>query len=269
MTLPLFQKGFRLFDGSALNAIVTQVNALTTPPGSPIVNTAISTAGAGTLTAAGIVGSIITRTGPTAAYTDTTATATQIISALSAGLTVGASWILYIENATKWVQTFAAGSGVTLSGLTTNSPWSTAIVFVRYSAANAVTFNVIATVPYSREDPTAVVGTADNGTTQTLTAAMITGGQFTSHVSTGGTTPSLTLPLGTAMDTAMPDFQVGQSYLLRVINSNSGTATIVTNTGWTLTGTLTLATNTTREFVVTKTGTATYTAVNVGTGTNS
>lgn len=119
----------------------------------------------------------------------------------------------------------------------------------------------------------AAVAAADNGTTQTLTAAMMTGGaggaSSVSHVSTGGTTPSLTLPLATAMDTALPNLPVGGSFRWRCINSNSGTATIVTNTGWTTAGTLTLATNTWRDFTITKTAAGAYTITSVGTGTNS
>ena len=118
-----------------------------------------------------------------------------------------------------------------------------------------------------------VVATADNGTTQTLTAAMVSSpnATYVVHTSTGGTTPSLTLPLVTALVAALPNAPVNYSYRLHVINSNSGTATIVTNTGWTLTGTLTLATNTTRDFLVTITSVAnaTATAVSIGTGTYS
>lgn len=121
----------------------------------------------------------------------------------------------------------------------------------------------------------AVVATADNGTTQTLTAAMISApnARFVSHVSTGGSTPSLTMPLATALLAALPNAVVGTSYVLRFINTNSGTTTIVTNTGWTLTGTLTLATNTTRDFLVTltniTTGSVAATGVSIGTGTTS
>lgn len=113
------------------------------------------------------------------------------------------------------------------------------------------------------------VATADNGTTQTLTAAMVTGGNFVAHVTTGGSTPSLTMPLATALIAAIPQFAIGQSYILRIINSNSGTATIVTNTGITTTGTLTVATGTTRDFLITYTAAATLTMVSIGTGTNS
>lgn len=120
-----------------------------------------------------------------------------------------------------------------------------------------------------------VVATADNGTTQTLTAAMISApnARTVTHLSAGGSTPSLTLPLATALLAALPNAVAGTSFLLRIINTNSGTATVVTNTGWTTTGTLTLATNTTRDFVVTltnvTTGSVAATLVSVGTGATS
>lgn len=117
-----------------------------------------------------------------------------------------------------------------------------------------------------------VFGTADNGTTQTLTAAMIAvpNAKTVYHLSTSGATPSLTLPLATAVFTQEgATFATGSSYVLRVINNNSGTATIVTNTGWTLTGTLTLATGTWREFLITAASATTLTAVVTGTGTYS
>lgn len=116
-----------------------------------------------------------------------------------------------------------------------------------------------------------VVATADSGSTQTLTAAMVSqnGSAEVYHLTTGGSAPSLTLPLASAVIAALSDSVVGTAYYLRFINQNSGTATIVTNTGWTLTGTLTLATNTTRDFVVTVGAAQTLTAVCVGTGTIS
>lgn len=140
--------------------------------------------------------------------------------------------------------------------------------------SEAISINQIATFA-NNQGGSSVVGTADNGTTQTLTVAMISApnAEFVSHLSTGGATPSLTLPLATALLAALPNAVVGTSYTLRVINANSGTATIVTNTGWTTTGTLTLATTTTRDFIVSftnvTTGTVAATLVSVGTGTNS
>lgn len=82
-----------------------------------ISDTAIATVGNGTLTAAALVGGIVTRSGPTAAYTDTTDTAANIIAAL-ANPEVGASFEINIKNTVAFAQTIAAGAGVTLAGTT-------------------------------------------------------------------------------------------------------------------------------------------------------
>lgn len=228
---------------------------------------AITTVGAGTLTAASLVAGVINRSGPTSAYTDTTATAALIYAAV--GSIVGGSFYVWIKNTTAFAQTLAGGTGVTFSGSTVVPQNSAALFLVTVTSATASAFNHVVTVPLTVTPPQALIGTADNGTTQTLTAAMVAGANSVYHVSTGGTTPSLTMPLATDIIASMPNWHVGQSYMLRIINSNSGTATMVTNTGITMSGTLTVATNTTRDFVITMATATTVTMTNVGTGTNS
>ena len=263
------QAGFRLFTGEFLNAIVNQVNLLSVVNQSSVSQTALTTAGAGTITAAALISGLVVRTGPTGAFTDTTDTGTAIDTALGAAAQTGVSIQVQYKNTTAFAGTIAGGTGVTVSGRTVIPANGVATFLLSRTGAGTYTFFGIDAITQGLVNTAALVGTADNGTTQTLTAAMISGGTFTSHLSVGGTTPSLTLPLGADMDAALPDARVGQAYHLRIINTNSGTATIVTNTGWTLTGTLTLATNTTRDFIVTKMGTGTYTGVSVGTGTTS
>lgn len=108
----------------------------------------------------------------------------------------------------------------------------------------------------------AKVATADDGTSQTLTAGMVTGSPvFVVHTSTGGTAPSLTMPLATAIIAANTGWVIGNSYTLRVINGNTGTATIVTNTGITTSGTLTIAAGGQADFVITMTAAATVSMV--------
>lgn len=131
----------------------------------------------------------------------------------------------------------------------------------KYTTTGAIAALAANGIPY------ALVATPDNGTTQTLTVYMVTGADFVSHVTTGAATPSLTMPLATAIIAAIPNAAVGDSYVLRFINTNSGTATIVTNTGITTTGTLTLATNTTRDFIITVATATTLNMVSIGTGT--
>lgn len=85
--------------------------------GAPV---AITTAGAGTLTAASIVAGAIMRSGPTAAYNDTTDTATAIVAALN-DPAVGTSWDFTIVNGVAFAGTMVAGAGVTLAGVTANA----------------------------------------------------------------------------------------------------------------------------------------------------
>lgn len=80
---------------------------------------------------------------------------------------------------------------------------------------------------------------------------------------------ALTLPTSAAM---LAQFSgVPTSYVLRIINSSGGAFswTLTTNTGWTLNGTMTIAQNTTRDFIVTVNADGTGTIQSIGTGTIS
>jgi hypothetical protein len=262
------QLGYRLFRGETLNAMAAAINAagLSANP----VSNGLTTVGAGTLTAALLLGGEINRSGPVADFTDTTDTGALLDAALGSNAINGNAWIVRYKNTTAFKATIAGGTGVTVSGRTVVPANSVGEYLITRTDANTYTvFGIGVTLQAFGNGTSSLVATADDGTTQTLTTAMITGGYSTTyHISVGGSTPSLTLPLGTDIDTALADMRPGQSYTLRIINKNSGNTTIVTNTGWTLSGgTLVLATNTWKEFVVTKTGTGTYTGVNVGTGT--
>ena len=120
------------------------------PSGSGIIQTAITTVGNGTLTAPALVGGQIARTGPTGAFSDTTAAASAIVSALGTEFLAGQTFIFRIKNATAFVDTLAAGSGVTLPSTTLVPPFSVASYFGTVggtSAAPTVTFTHIETVP--------------------------------------------------------------------------------------------------------------------------
>lgn len=79
-----------------------------------IVNTPITTVGNGVLTAAAISGLLITRTGPTAAYTDTTDTAAAIVATFP-GFVSGATFFFTVKNVTAFPETIVGGTGVTMS----------------------------------------------------------------------------------------------------------------------------------------------------------
>lgn len=88
------------------------------------VHTAVTAADGTTLTAASMVGGYITRSGPAIMFTDTTATAADIIAAIPNALT-GTCFELIIINMVAFTCTIAAGTGVTLAGTTTLAASST------------------------------------------------------------------------------------------------------------------------------------------------
>lgn len=103
------------------NSFQRQVTQGDVVAGGEVVGT-LTTVGAGTLTAALITGnSIISRTGPTGAYNDTTDTAANIIGALAVnGQTPmpASTHRLRILNTVAFIGTMVAGTGVTLAGVT-------------------------------------------------------------------------------------------------------------------------------------------------------
>ena len=110
----------------------------------PIVETAITTVGNGVLTAAGMVGGVIRRSGPVGAYADTTATATDIIAAIP-HVRVNHTFDLTVINTVAFANTVAAGAGVTLAGTTTisASTWRRYIGKITNVATPAVTLTGI------------------------------------------------------------------------------------------------------------------------------
>ncbi len=103
--------------------------------------------------------------------------------------------------------------------------------------------------------------------TATLTAAQVTGGVLVGDPSTSAA--SYTLPTATAIDAVMTNLKVGSTFDLTVINlgTSSGVITIVTGTGITLSGMVTMPITTSAgssgTFRFRKTGTAAYTAYRV------
>lgn len=104
---------------------------------------------------------------------------------------------------------------------------------------------------YSQVAPDAEIGTI------TLTAAAVTNGIING---TPVAAAAYTLPLATAMDTALPASVANDSFVFSVINTSGGanTITMTTNTGWTLVGTMTVAQNVSGRFLARKTGTGAW-----------
>lgn len=119
-----------------------QIAALASSNSTSPVITTISTVGAGTLTAAAIVGRIISRTGTqTGAFTDTTDTAAAIITAMGASAIVGDTFeMTYINNTVGgFTATITNGANVTVTGTATvpQNTWSKFLV--TYNGTGTVT----------------------------------------------------------------------------------------------------------------------------------
>lgn len=98
-----------------------------------------------------------------------------------------------------------------------------------------------------------------------VTAAQIAGAQDVTLASSG--TTALTTPTAAQIIAAVPNWAIGDSYRLRVINTNAGVLTLTGGAGVTINGTATVAANTSRDFYVTYSAAGAVTFQNIGSGT--
>lgn len=111
-----------------------------------------------------------------------------------------------------------------------------------------------------------------NVTAGTLSAGDITGGPDVTLISSNATPGTQTTRTAGQMYADDPLAYPGFGYKLRICNSGAGTLTLAAGSGVTLTGTMTVATATFRDFAVVYGGTSgapTVTITNVGLGTYS
>lgn len=212
-------------------------------------NTNITTVGAGTLTAAALVGGLITRSGSTAAYTDTTATAAQLLAALGSDTPVNSAWLVYIKNTVAFAQTIAGGTNVTLSGQTIIPPNSVGVFLLTYSATTpaftmrGVLISPLTTAPLEANTAISTVGAG------TLTAAALVGGVITRTGPTGAYTD--TTDTAANIVAALPNANVGQSWEVTIKNTVPYTATLAAAAGVTLSGQTLLPPNSVGRFLLT------------------
>lgn len=160
----------------------------------------------------------------------------------------------------------AQGASDTING-------AAASVGVLLFPGTAASFNCTAAGAWTTQPATtrnSIYNSSSSAASFTATAANITGGAAFVELDLTGNpagAANVTLPTVAAMVAAMHAPAVGSSFTLRVKNSaNSGTWTMVTNTGWALSGTVTVATGTWRDFVVTLTSLTAATLQNAGGG---
>jgi hypothetical protein len=95
---------------------------------------------ADTYNAQELVGGIIRRFTPGAAFTDCTPTATNIVNAIP-GAVVGQSFLSIIANLGSGIETIGAGTGVTLIGTTTIASNATGLFLGKVLSSTTVSFN--------------------------------------------------------------------------------------------------------------------------------
>jgi hypothetical protein len=134
-------------------------------------------------------------------------------------------------------------------------------------AANWIEYGSSGTIV---SDTSSAYNAANNAAGFQATGAQISGGSaFVELDLTGNPAGAANLQLPTVANlvAAIPGVAAGDSYTLRVKNSaNSNTWTVTTATGWTLNGTMSIATGTWRDFVLTFTSLAAATLQNAGGG---
>lgn len=229
------------------------------------VNTNITTVGNGTLSASGIVGGLITRSGPVAAFSDTTDTAVAIVAALAAYVATE-SFYLRIKNTTAFSETITAGAGVTLTGAVIVPANSVGTYLVTINSATAVTLLHVETVMRSTRilEVTTALTTVGAGT---ITAAGIAGGVTTRSGSTSAFTD--TTDTGDAIIAAMPNGNIGASFEYTYINNTVAPATITGGSGVTVSGITTVGAGKTALYLVTYTAADTVTMVGIQAGTST
>lgn len=225
------------------------------------INTAITTVGAGTLTGAALWGGTITRTGPVAAYTDTTDTAALIIAAISNAV-IGESWEVTIKNTVPFTATLAGGSGVTLSGQTIIPPNSVGRFLLTYNGAGTITMVGLAMVPMTTTMPEVFTALTTVGA-GTILAASIAGGAVNR---TGPTSAAVdTTDTAALIIAAVPNANVGQSWEFTYYNNSLGACTVTAGASVTVTGGIVPA-NTWVRFLATINTATTVTLVAVAAG---
>lgn len=225
------------------------------------VNTAISTVGAGTLTAAAIVGGVITRTGPVAAYTDTTATSAQIYSQMGS---VTGSFYIMIKNTVPFTQTLTNGSGVTITG-TIIPANSVATYLVTQVSAGATTMLQIEVVTLSTS--TLEIATA----LTTVGAGTITGAGIAGGITTRGGAQAFTAFTDTTdsaanIITGRLNVAIGGSWEYTYANHTNAVATIGNGSGVTVSAVTIIPANSWANYLVTYTAANTITMMGIQQG---
>lgn len=183
---------------------------------------ALTTVGAGTLTAAILATNIITRTGPTAGYTDTTDSAANIIAALAGNnqgsLQTGDTFRLKYINTVAFAMTLAAGTGVTL-GINPNVNASS----VKEYLIRVTNPTPTATVVGNIDGTTAVITGLDLGETSLLSVGqLVTGTGIPAATTIIGIVPGTSITLSANTTAAGNNIAITSSPTVSITSLGQG-----------------------------------------------
>lgn len=234
-----------------------------------IVNTSITTAGDGTLTAAGLVGGLITRTGPTANFNDTPATAAQIVTAIGT-FVAGATFSVIIKNATAFIETLANSSGVTWPTTNIVGPFQLATYYGTIggtSVSPTVAFTHLDTTPIGTSQSITLPASVTLSTVGagTITAAGISAGSTLRTGSQSGTPFTDTTDIAASIIAGNVGLigKIGSAVFYRYVNTTNALATLQGGTGVTVSQITTVPAGMTALYLLTYTAAATITLVGV------
>lgn len=196
-----------------------------------------------------------------------------VLSAVGAGLFTP---VIVWNNGANSLQLFGANPD-TVMGIATATglvvPAGTVLMCVPESLASGVGDWTVGGAGLGTIGQVSQFNAINTASPATLTGAQFAGSQdvfinMTTNLGAGGT---LNTPTAAQIIAAIPNARVGMTYNLRIINSSAGNFawTLTAGSNVTLTGTMTIAQNTFRDFVVSVTGANAVTVQSVGTGTTS
>lgn len=173
------------------------------------------------------------------------------------------STIKVINNGAAGLDVFPA-SGDAIDSLAANTA-------VTIPTGRESIFDCAVTGTWSEKRPTPIAAQYTTGTTTTTFAAgQLTGANFVTYNNTQGTPGSIATRTAAQMFSDDPQARVGGTYILRIKNGQgTGTLTVTLGSNVTLTGTMTIAINTYRDFLVTYTSATALVIQSIGTGTDS
>lgn len=240
------------------------IAALASAESAPFIVTTITTVGNGVLTAAGLIGGEIVRTGPVGAFSDTTDTA----AAMAALSLVGASFNILLKNATAFTQTIVAGTGVTLPMTVIIPAFSVANYVATVNSGTTVTWVHVDTTPIS----VGTISTAPSATAlTTVGAGTITAAGFNTGFTTrSGSTTAFTDTTDTAAAIIAANAslvnKIGTAFIYTYVNNTVAAATLTGGAGVTVSGVTVVPANSWAQYLVTYTAAATLTMVGVKQG---